>query len=338
MDIVLDLMGRVVGQLQSPTLIFLLGGALAAAMGSKLQIPNQVYRLTVLILLLRVGLGGGIAIRNSQWEAILVPALFAGVIGAVIVLIGLAFFSLTPKVSKQDGLATAGLFGAVSSATLAAGMLQLEKDGIPFEPWVPALYPFMDIPALVSAIVLARATSPESPQAESKSGSFLSLIRASLQGEAVTALLLGVLLGILGKTDTLYKEFYDKLFPGFLCLLMLALGIEAWQRLRDLKEVAHWFGLYAIVAPILHGLIGFSLGWVAHVVVGLSPGGVIMLAIIAASNSDISGPPTLRAGIPRANPSAYIGASTGLGTPVAIALCIPIFTALGKAVFGLAVP
>ena len=41
------------------------------------------------------------------------------------------------------------------------------------------------------------------------------------------------------------------------------------------------------------------------------------IAVIAASNSDISGPPTLRAGIPGANPSAYIGASTSVGTPSA---------------------
>jgi hypothetical protein len=43
------------------------------------------------------------------------------------------------------------------------------------------------------------------------------------------------------------------------------------------------------------------------VAVGFSPGGVILLAVIAGSSSDFSGPPTLRAGIPTANPSAYMG-------------------------------
>jgi hypothetical protein len=59
----------------------------------------------------------------------------------------------------------------------------------------------------------------------------------------------------------------------------------------------------------------------------------VLLAIIAASNSDISGPPTIRAAIPWANPSAYIGASTSVGTPVAIAVCIPMFIALAQIVF-----
>ncbi|MFO7897742.1 MAG: sodium-dependent bicarbonate transport family permease, partial [Planctomycetota bacterium] len=48
---------------------------------------------------------------------------------------------------------------------------------------------------------------------------------------------------------------------------------------------------------------------------------------------DISGPPTLRAGIPRANPSAYVGASTSVGTPIAIVIGIPLYIALAEAVF-----
>jgi len=93
--------------------------------------------------------------------------------------------------------------------------------------------------------------------------------------------------------------------------------------------------IYAFIAPILHGLIGFGLGWIAHQTVGLSPGGGLILAVVSASNSDIPRPPTLRAGTPGANPSSHIGASTSSGTPVAIALCIPLYTALAQLVFEL---
>jgi hypothetical protein len=73
---------------------------------------------------------------------------------------------------------------------------------------------------------------------------------------------------------------------------------------------------------------------IAHYATGFTPGGVVILAVIAASSSDISGPPTLRAGIPSANPSAYIGASTAVGTPVALALGIPLFMGLAQALMG----
>ena len=116
---------------------------------------------------------------------------------------------------------------------------------------------------------------------------------------------------------------------------MLIMGMEAYARLNELRKVAHWYAVYAVVAPLAHGLIAFGLGYIAHVLTGFSPGGVVLLAVMAGSSSDISGPPTLRAAIPTANPSAYIGSSTSIGTPVAIAVGIPLYIALAQAVFGM---
>jgi hypothetical protein len=114
---------------------------------------------------------------------------------------------------------------------------------------------------------------------------------------------------------------------------MLVMGMEAWARLSDLRKVAHAYLLYGLLAPVIHGLIGFAAGVAVHHLTGFSAGGVVLLAVMAASSSDISGPPTLRAALPEANPSAYIGTSTGLGTPVAI-LSIPFFIAMADALIG----
>ncbi|MEM6596935.1 MAG: sodium-dependent bicarbonate transport family permease, partial [Cyanobacteria bacterium P01_C01_bin.69] len=92
--------------------------------------------------------------------------------------------------------------------------------------------------------------------------------------------------------------------------------------------------LYAFIAPLVHGLIAFGFGMIAHNLTNFSPGGVVILAVIAASSSDISGPPTLRAGIPSANPSAYIGSSTAVGTPVALAIGIPLYIGLAQVLMG----
>lgn len=56
---------------------------------------------------------------------------------------------------------------------------------------------------------------------------------------------------------------------------------------------------------------------------------MILLAVMAASSSDTSGPPTICAALPEVNTSAYIGTSTGLGTPVVI-LSIPLFMSLAE--------
>lgn len=387
MDFLFEFLMDFVAQLQSPTLGFLIGGMIIAALGSELQIPDAIYKFIVFMLLIKVGLTGGMAIRESNLTEMLLPALFAIVTGIVIVLIGRYTFAKLPGIRTVDAVATAGLFGAVSGSTMVAGITMLEGQGMEFEAWAGALYPFMDIPALVTAIVVAsiytnkkkrekylqneKYLSQESVgrqpvaagsyadeqggsaggyagESGGSAGAYASgadgaasgrvkvwpIIKESLQGSALSALLLGMALGILTRPESVYESFYDPLFRGLLSILMLIMGMEAWSRLNELRKVAQWYALYAVVAPFLHGFIAFGLGMIAHYATGFSPGGVALLAVIAASSSDISGPPTLRAGIPSANPSAYIGASTAIGTPVAIALCIPLFVGLAQALMG----
>ncbi len=334
MDVLFDFLARFVDQLQSPTLAFLIGGALLAAMGSRLSIPGPIYQFVVFVLLMRIGIRGGIEIRDANLAEMLLPAFFSVMIGLGIVVLGRLFFSMLPKVRFEDGIATAGLFGAVSASTLAAAIVLVEEESMYFEAWVPALYPFMDIPALILAIVLANLHRQKKHAYEAHGFRVVQIVADSLRGSALSALVLGLLLGLFTRVDGVLASFYDPLFRGLLSILMLVLGMEAYSRIRELRSVAYWFAVYALLAPVVHGALGFALGYVAHVLVGFSPGGVVLLSVIAASNSDISGPPTLRGGIPGANPSAYIGASTSIGTPVTIAVCIPLFLALARTVFG----
>lgn len=338
-------------QLQSPTLAFLIGGMIIAALGSELVIPDAICTIIVFMLLTKIGLTGGIAIRNSNLADMVLPVIFAVVVGILIVFIARYTLAKLPNVRVVDAIATGGLFGAVSGSTMAAGLTVLEEQKMAFEPWAGALYPFMDIPALVTAIVVANiylnkkklkeAAYSGGPEyfsekqgAAAKRVKIWPIIEESLRGPALSAMLLGLALGIFTQPESVYKGFYDPAFRGLLSILMLVMGMEAWSRLGELRKVAQWYVVYSVVAPFVHGLIAFSLGMIAHKIAGFSMGGVVILAVIAASSSDISGPPTLRAGIPSANPSAYIGASTAIGTPIAIGLCIPFFLGLAQALGG----
>ncbi|BAZ36980.1 hypothetical protein NIES4101_29010 [Calothrix sp. NIES-4101] len=356
-------------QLQSPTLAFLIGGMIIAALGSELVIPESICTIIVFMLLMKIGLTGGIAIRSSNLTEMVLPMIFAVITGIVIVFIARYTLAKLPKVKVVDAIATGGLFGAVSGSTMAAGLTVLEQAKMSYEPWAGALYPFMDIPALVTAIVIANiylnkkkrkeaAYSTEQPvvagdypdqkdypstrqeylsqqkNAEDNRVKIWPIIEESLRGPALSAMLLGLALGIFTQPESVYKSFYDPLFRGLLSILMLVMGMEAWSRVGELRKVAQWYVVYSVVAPFIHGLIAFGLGMVAHYTMNFSMGGVVILAVIASSSSDISGPPTLRAGIPSANPSAYIGASTAVGTPIAIGLCIPFFLGLAQAIGG----
>ncbi len=167
-----------------------------------------------------------------------------------------------------------------------------------------------------------------------------TILTNTVQSVAISALLLGIAIGVLGRPESIYVSFYEPLLRGLLSMLMLVMGMgmgmgmEAWARLSELRKVAHAYVLYGLTAPLIHGLIGFALGMVAHQLTGFSAGGVVLLAVIAASSSDISGPPTMCGTLPEANASAYVGPSTGLGTPVAI-LSIPLWIWLADILIGL---
>lgn len=394
-----------VKQLQSPTLSFLIGGMVIAALGSQLQIPESICKIIVFMLLIKIGLTGGQAIRNSNLTEMVLPVVFSIALGILIVFIARYTLAKMPKVKTVDAIATGGLFGAVSGSTMAAALTVLEEQNMQYEAWAGALYPFMDIPALVTAIVIANIylnkrkrkaeeylskqeysgaageyTSPAgaslSPASALPAGTSFSttgdyssaagtptnpagdypssrqeyrnkqkppadsrveiwpIVQESLQGPALSAMLLGLALGIFARPESVYESFYDPLFRGLLSILMVVMGMEAWSRIGELRKVAQWYVVYSVVAPLLHGFIAFGLGMIAHYTTGFSMGGVVVLAVIASSSSDISGPPTLRAGIPSANPSAYIGASTAIGTPIAIGVGIPLFLGLAQAIGG----
>ncbi|MEM1267505.1 MAG: sodium-dependent bicarbonate transport family permease [Pseudomonadota bacterium] len=338
MDMLSDFAGMLLTQLQKPTLAFLIGGMVLAALGSRLVVPEAIYKFIVTLLLLKVGLGAGMSVRESNPAELAIPALAAAGFGVLIVLLGAATLARRRGVAWVDGVATAGLFGAVSASTLAAGMAMLDAEGIAYEGFIGALYPFMDLAALLTAIVLARMSAErravlhQNGTATMGGPRFPSVdIRAILidtaRSPAISALLLGLAIGFLSKPEALYESFYQLLFYGLLSILMLIMGMEAWERLSEMRKVAHTYLAYGLLAPLVHGLLGLGAGVLVHQITGFSEGGVVLLAVLAASSSDISGPPTLRGALPEANPSAYIGTSTGLGTPVAI-LAIPLWMVL----------
>lgn len=350
MDMIVDIATTLMAQFQKPTLAFLIGGMMLAALGSRLEVPEPVYKFIVILLLLKVGIGAGISVREADLIELAVPALGAAFLGVALVLVGMQTLARAKGVSPMDGMATAGLFGAVSASTLAAGMAMLDSEGVAYEGFIGALYPFMDIAALVIAIVLARMAAERraapvqggaatmtmgvSQGAGFHAGIVKEILVDTFRSPAISALVLGLALGIFARPDSVYDSFYDVLFRGFLSILMLIMGMEAWSRLSELRRVAHAYVLYGLAAPLLHGALGFGVGLTIHHVTGFSGGGVVLLAVMASSSSDISGPPTMRAALPEANPSAYVGTSTGLGTPVAI-LSIPLWMALAEFFIGL---
>ena len=228
MELITEIATTILAQLQKPTLAFLIGGMMLAALGSKFEVPEPVYKFIVILLLLKVGLSAGISIREADLIALAVPAIAAAVIGITIVLLGSKTLARWRGVSHMDGMATVGLFGAVSASTLAAGMAMLDAEKIFYEGFIGALYPFMDVAALVTAIILARMSAARSTATQMQGGGTATMtvggggtggtgfgggfdkdmVRGILvdtvRSPAISALILGIAIGIFARPESVY--------------------------------------------------------------------------------------------------------------------------------------
>ena len=88
MDFTITIASTIVEQLQKPTLAFLIAGMMLAALGSKFEISESVFKFIVILLLLKVGMGAGISIRDADLMSLMVPAVGAALLGIGIVFLG----------------------------------------------------------------------------------------------------------------------------------------------------------------------------------------------------------------------------------------------------------
>ena len=74
--------------------------------------------------------------------------------------------------------------------------------------------------------------------------------------------------------------------------------------------------------PLVSSVIGLL---VAHQWLGFGPGGMTLVAVLAASASYIAVPPAIKLAVPEANPSLYLTLSLGITFPFNVAVGIPLY-------------
>jgi uncharacterized protein len=196
------------------------------------------------------------------------------------------------------------------------------------EGYVPALLAVMEAPAILVAVFLAMKSKDLN---SGKSGNLKALFHDLLTGKGVLLLLGGLAIGLLtGKKGfEQVAPLFDTPFKGVLTLFLLELGLVTGRRSQDLKAAGWKLVAFAVVMPLLHGLLGAWVGkWC-----GLSLGGATVLATLAASASYIAAPAAVRVALPQASPALYLTSSLAITFPFNIVLGIPIYHSFAKFLF-----
>jgi hypothetical protein len=314
--------------LSDPAILFFLFGILAGSLKSNLEIPPQISRFLSLYLLMALGLKGGFALAQSGMTGEVLVSLGAA-LGMATLVPMLGYLVLRRFLNGFDSAAIAATYGSVSAVTFITAVQYLDTHGIAFGGHMAAAMALMESPAIVLAVVLAnharqKAAATAQPGAAAAANPPLGRILHEALTDGAQLLLLGaMLIGVLtgDAGQAAMKPFSVDLFKGMLAFFLLDMGLLAARNMGKLKGQSVWLLVYAIAGPLVHAGIALAIGWA----LGMSPGNVALLMVLAASASYIAVPAVIRHAIPEANPSLYFGMSLGLTFPFNILVGIPLY-------------
>lgn len=223
--------------------------------------------------------------------------------------IPIACFYVLRKVGKSgisDSAAIASHQGSVSIVTFTAATTLLDMLKEIYEGFMTALVAFLEVPGILVAILLARIASKTH-------GSLRESLHEVLTGKSCLWLAGGVVSGVVAGADSVKQvaPFSVDPFRGVLTFFLIDMGFIAATRPGDLKQVGGLLVAFAIVTPIVKGLLGAAIG----TAVGLSLGGTTVFATMVASASFIAAPVAVRIALPDANLAFSSTASLAITFP-----------------------
>ncbi|WP_224816576.1 sodium-dependent bicarbonate transport family permease [Hasllibacter sp. MH4015] len=314
--------------LLSPIILFFALGLLAAFARSDLSIPEAIAKGMSIYLLFAIGFKGGAAVAANGIDATLILSLVAGtVLSFAIPMVAFALLRVMTGLSVTDAAAVAGHYGSISIVTFVAASSVITASGMESEGYMVAVAAVMEAPAILSALWLIARYDKGAAKMDA------GLIREILLNGSIVLLVGSFLIGCITGPEglELIAPFIVTPFQGVLCLFLLDMGLVAGRGLREARGVLKpGLFLFGVLMPV----IGSSFGLAAGLLLGLSPGGVMLFMTLSASASYIAVPAAMRVALPEANPSIYLTLSLGVTFPFNLTLGIPLYLAVATYVTG----
>jgi uncharacterized protein len=298
-----------------PIVLFFILGLAAGLARSDLRLPGAVYEFLSVILLLAIGLKGGVELAQQSLIALLPQMLAVVLMGLALPLVAYPVLRVIGRLARADAASIAAHYGSVSVGTYAVAVAWLVSREVAFEEYLPLLLVLLEMPAIVVGIMLARGVSADTD--------WKSLAHEVFLGKSIVLLVGGLLIGWAAGPVALepVSGLFFGLFHGVLALFLLEMGLVAAGQVTSLRRHGLFLVAFGVVFPLFGALVGAVLGWL----LGLSPGGTMLLATLAASASYIAVPAAMRMALPEANPALSLTASLGVTFPFNILVGIPLY-------------
>jgi len=212
----------ILSTLLSPIVLFFVLGLGAALMRSQMSVPESFAKGLAIYLMMAIGLKGGVEMSKTA----LSPDIFAVAGVSLALSFGLPFIAymvlrFVSKMSRIDAAATAGHYGSISIVTFVAATQALQLAGIVSSGYMVAMAALMEVPAIMSALILAqRGMKKEGEIAGSEKG---ELFREVFLNASVVVLVGALAIGWISGEAGMEKiaPFFVTPFQGVLCLFLI---------------------------------------------------------------------------------------------------------------------
>lgn len=303
-----------------PVVGFFLLGLAAGFLRSDLKLSSGLSDTLSIYLLIAIGLKGGIELSHTSGADLLLPIVVAVLMSVGTPLLAFPILRRFGELSRADAGSIAAHYGSVSVVTFAVGTSYLTRLGVEFEGYMSVFLVFLEFPALIIGILLARGLN--------KDTNWKVLGHEVLGGKAIVLLIGALAIGWFWGADgnQSLSKFYGELFKGLLSLFLLGMGLLTASRIEDLRRAGPFLVGFGIALPVISAVGGVVIGaWLEF-----SLGGATLLAILYASASYIAAPAAMRIAVPQANPALSIGASLGVTFPFNVLVGVPLYYQMAK--------
>ena len=297
---------------------FFIFGAISQLLRSDLRLPETLYKSCTIFLLLAIGLKGGYALAQSEWQEVIGKSALIIIFGALLPLLAYPLLRFIGGLPKVDAAATAAHYGSVSVATYAVAVALAESINLEYEPYLPLFVALLEVPAIFTGILLAK---PNFWGDKNRS----EILHEIFLNQGVVLLIGGIILGAwAGDRIDRVMPFFGELFHGILALFLLEMGRQAATRIDAIKR----YGLFLTTFGVFMPLVGAGLAWALAQFINLSAGGTFLLMVLGSSASYIAVPAAMKSALPDADAGLSITASLAITFPFNVLVAIPVYLAL----------
>lgn len=291
-------------------------GVLAGLARSDLQVPKATYDTLGILLMLTIGLKGGLALHgNLTWS--LAPELIGvALLGALIPLACYPVLRRLVLLDQANSASIAAHYGSVSAGTFAVVLAYAESRALPISPQAILYLVLMELPAIVSAILLYRHCTGHG-------GGTLRILHETLTSRGVILLAGGVLIGYLYGPDgaSSIAPLFLTAFKGLLALFLMEMGLCTAKHLFPFPLKRCRLIVFALAGPFALAFAGAALGHLLD----LPAGSALILATLTASASYIAAPAAIRGAIENADIGLAMFVSLGITFPLNLTVGIPLY-------------